>query len=81
MSGIELGGTLRALKGERAKLHEDLTKLDKAIAVLQELSGSIGASPNGPVAKRTMSAAGRRRIAKAQKLRWAKLKQKQAAKN
>jgi len=81
MSGIELGGTLRALKDERAKLHQDLKKLDKAIAVLQELSRSNGASPDGHVVKRTISAAGRRRIAKAQKLRWAKLKQKQAAKN
>ena len=39
MASIDLGGTLKALKGERAKVHQDLTKLDKAIAVLKELSG------------------------------------------
>ncbi len=31
MASIELGGTLKALKGERAKVHSELVKLDKAI--------------------------------------------------
>jgi hypothetical protein len=31
MASIELGGALKALKVERAKVHSDLAKLDKAI--------------------------------------------------
>jgi hypothetical protein len=81
MTSMDLGGAFKALNSERARVNSELAKLDKAIAVLKELSGTDTPSPNGHVAKRTMSAAGRRRIAKAQKLRWAKLKQKQAAKN
>jgi len=77
MTGIDLGGTLKALKVERGRVNQELAKLDKAITVLNELSNTDATPPT----KRTMSAAGRRRIAKAQKLRWAKLKQKQAAKN
>jgi len=81
MASIELGGTLKALKGERARVSSELAKLDNAIAALQGLSGANGVTPNGQAGKRTMSAAGRRRIAKAQKLRWAKVKQQRAAKN
>ena len=62
-------------------MNQELAKLDKAITVLNELFNTHATPPNGHVAKRTMSAAGRRRIAKAQKLRWAKLKRKQALKN
>ena len=75
MTNIDLGGTLKALKGERARVHQDLAKLDKAIAVLEGLFGKDSTSPNGHAGKRTLSAAARRKIGKAQKLRWAKLKQ------
>ncbi len=36
MENIGIGGTLKALKSERAKVHQDLAKLDKAIGVLEE---------------------------------------------
>jgi hypothetical protein len=75
MASIDLSGTLKALKGERAKVQEDLAKLDKAIAVLGGLFGSDAAMPNGNTGKRILSVAARRKIGKAQKLRWAKLKQ------
>jgi hypothetical protein len=75
MASIDLGGTLKALKSERARVQQDLTKLDKAITVLEGLSGTNAALPKGHARKRTMSAAARRKIGKAQKLRWAKLKQ------
>ena len=75
MASIDLSGTLKALKGERASVHQDLAKLDKAIAVLEGLFGTDTTSPNGDAGKRMLSPAARRKIGKAQKLRWAKLKQ------
>ena len=74
MAAIELSRTLKALKQERAMVHQDLAKLDKAIVALEGLFGSDAATPNGHAGKRTLSAAARRKIGKAQKLRWAKLK-------
>jgi len=78
MGNLELAGTLKMLRGERAQVHKELTALDKAIAVIGELAGT-NASSNGHVGKRTMSAAARRKIAKAQKLRWAKFRKQQKA--
>ena len=80
MTSIELGGTLKALKVERAKVHSDLAKLDKAITVLEELSGTNAVTSNGRGHKRTLSVAARNKIAKAQKLRWAKVRRERAAK-
>jgi hypothetical protein len=81
MASIELGGTVKALKVERAKVQGELSKLDKAISVLEELNGTSVAASNGNGMKRAISVAGRNRIAKAQKLRWAKVKREQAAKS
>jgi len=75
MASIDLGGTVKALKGERARMHQDLAKLDKAITVLEGLFGTDTTSPDGHAGKRIPSTAARRKIGKAQKLRWAKLKQ------
>ena len=80
MDSIELGGTLKALKGERAKVHIELAKLDKAITVLEELSGTNSVTSNGHGRKRTLSVASRNKIAKAQKLRWAKVRRERAGK-
>lgn len=74
MASIELGGTLKALKDERAKMQQGLAKLEKAITALEGIFGTT-ASSNAHRGKRTLSAAARRKIGKAQKLRWAKLKQ------
>jgi hypothetical protein len=79
MASLDLSGTLKALRDERGQIHTELTKLDKAIAVIRELAGTE-AAPNGHPKKWTMSAAGRRKIAKAQKLRWAKVKAQKKAK-
>ena len=62
----DLGAIVAQLKAERAKL-------DKAIAVLQELAGTNTVTLNGRGHKRTLSVAARNKIAKAQKLRWIKL--------
>jgi hypothetical protein len=80
MASIELGGTVKALKVERAKVQSELSKLDKAISVLEELSGTSAVTSNGNRHKRTLSAAARNKIAKAQKVRWAKLRRERAAK-
>jgi hypothetical protein len=76
MASLDLTGTLKTLQGERARILQEVTKLDKAIDVIRELGGEAEA-PNGFPKKRTMSAAGRRKIAKAQKLRWAKVRKEQ----
>jgi len=73
MGNLELGGTLRTLKDERAQVRTNLATLDKAIAVLHELAGTNMTS-NGSRKMRTLSAAGGRKIAAAQRLRWAKVK-------
>jgi hypothetical protein len=80
MASIELGGTVRVLKVERTRVQSELSKLDKAISVLEGLSGANSVTPNGNGHKRTMSVAARNKIAKAQKLRWAKIKKERAAK-
>jgi hypothetical protein len=79
MGNLDLAGTLKTLQGEREHLYKELTKLDRAIAVIRELAGTQS-TLNGHPKKWTMSASGRRKIAKAQKLRWAKVRAKQKTK-
>jgi hypothetical protein len=80
MASIDLGGTVKALKGERVRVMGELAKLDKAITVLEGLSQTSATTPNRHAGKHTLSAAARRKIGKAQKLRWAKVKQQRAVK-
>jgi hypothetical protein len=77
MGNLELTGTVKMLQGQRAQVQKELAKLDKAIAVLLELSGTNSAPPQN-VKRRKLSAAARGKIAKAQKARWAKVKQQRA---
>ena len=74
MASIDLGGTVKALKGERVRVKGELAKLEKAITVPEGLFRTSATTPNGHAVKRMLSAAARRKIGKAQKLRWAKLK-------
>ena len=76
MATLELSSTVRALESKRVQIHKELLQLDKAIVALRELPGAQSVQ-NG---KRTLSAAARRKIAAAQKARWAKFKQAQKAK-
>jgi len=79
MGNIEIADVLKTLQGERVHIQKNLTKLDKAIAALREVSGTNSApTQNGK--RRTLSAAARRKIAKAQKARWAKLRAERKAK-
>ena len=77
MGNLELTGTVKMLQGQRAQVQKELVKLDKAIAVLRELDQTNSAPPsNGK--RRTLSAAARRKIGKAQKARWAKVRRERA---
>jgi hypothetical protein len=75
MASIDLGRALKALKQQRVRIKGELAKLNKAIAALEGPSATNAATMAGRIRKRTVSVAARRRMAKAQKLRWAKLKQ------
>jgi hypothetical protein len=79
MVNLDLAGTLKTLQGERAQTQTKLTKLDRAIDVIRELAGTEPTS-NGNPKKWTMSPSSRRKMAKAQKLRWAKFRKQQNAK-
>jgi len=62
------------LEGQRKQAKNDLDRLDAAIATLRKLSGGSTSSGAGR-GRRRLSAAARKRIADAQKARWAKWKQ------
>ena len=65
----DLGAVLAQLKKER-------DKLDRAIAALSGLGGKSGGGRTG---RRRLSVAARKRIADAQRARWAKFKAKKRA--
>jgi hypothetical protein len=68
----QLAAVLGQLKQERARVEAELRHLDQAI---QALSKVAGRSPGiGRRVKRTMSPAARRKIAAAQRARWAKFR-------
>jgi len=81
-----LANALQQLRAERREAQSHVEKLDKAISVIESLNGSgasrttnqptgitsASASPSAP--KRFISAASRRKMALAQKARWAKVR-------
>ncbi len=73
MVSLDLAGTLKTLQAERVRMDKELTKLDRAIDVIRDLAGT-DAPPDGHPKQHIMSAASRRKMAKAQKLRWAKVR-------
>jgi hypothetical protein len=68
-----LGNIVAELRAERAHLVNNLRHVDAALAVLGKLEGGKFAT----VSRRTLSATARRKIAAAQRARWAKVKAKQ----
>lgn len=64
----DLGAVVAQMKKER-------DKLDRAIEALSGVGGRKGSGPG----KRTLSPAARKRIAEAQRARWAKVKAKKKA--
>ena len=74
---LTLTTAVRQLKQERARTQKEVEKLDAAIRVLSGLTGpgrGLGRGRAGIGKRRTMSAAARKRIAAAQRARWAKWK-------
>ena len=66
-----LTNALQELREERKQAQLHVEKLDQAISVIESLNGS-GASRNATRPTRIISAASRRKMAQAQKARWAK---------
>ena len=72
---------LKQLRGERSRTRKELSRFDDAIAAFEKLVGTNGrrAVRGAPRAKRRFSVATRRKMAEAQKARWAKLRQEKKA--
>ena len=62
-----LSSVVEELKKARERAHKEVQRIDAALAAL-------GSSSNGSSRQHTLSAAARRKISAAQKLRWAKQK-------
>jgi hypothetical protein len=74
---LNLATAVQQLKQERARTQKEVEKLDAAIRVLSGLTGTkrgLGRGRAGIGKRRTMSASARKRIAAAQRARWAKWK-------
>ena len=71
---------LKQLQVEKGRIEGQLQQLDGAINLIRELSGNSRSAVKSIAARphRVLSVAARKRIAAAQKLRWAKWKAKQA---
>jgi hypothetical protein len=67
-----LNNALQALRAERNRAQLHVEKLDQAISVIESLN-SLGTSGNATQPKRIISAASRRKMALAQKARWARV--------
>ena len=77
-----LGQILKQLRGERSRTQKELSRLDDAIAAFKKLVGNknLGsARARKPRVRRKLSAAARKKIAQAQKARWAKLRKEKSA--
>ena len=70
-----LSGALQQLRAERKQAQARVESIDQAISVIESLnnSGTVGQA-NRPT--RVISAASRRKMARAQKARWAKAREK-----
>jgi len=67
----KLSNALQQLREERKQMQSQMEKLDQAISVIESLNGS-GAPSKGNQPTRVISAVSRRKMAQAQKARWAK---------
>ncbi len=83
---VSLEKILKQLRKERKSAIRELEKVEEAVIAIERLVGKAvrdGASRGEKAlggTRRKLSAAGRKKIAAAQKVRWAKLKQQVAKK-
>ena len=76
-----LTGVIRQLQKERQRVHGEMERLNAALAALGSLGSLEGSKRSfAPKARRPMSAAARKRIATAQRARWAKWKKNKQTK-
>jgi hypothetical protein len=68
-----LSSALQQLRAERKHAQSHVEKLDQAISVIESLNGS-GTFGTATQPTRTISAASRRKMAQAQRARWARAK-------
>ena len=68
-----LTSALQQLRAEQREAQLHVENLGRAISVIESLNGS-GTSRNGNQPTRIISAASRRKMARAQKARWAKIR-------
>jgi hypothetical protein len=73
---VNLTGVIQQLKKERQRVQGEMEQLNAALAALGSLGNLDGKSKGirAPKKRRPMSAAARKRIAAAQRARWAKWK-------
>ena len=75
-----LQSALQQLKDERKQAEQQVETLGRAILAIEGIVGrSVGTSRNGGRPGRVVSAAARRRMAQAQRARWARVRQKAGA--
>lgn len=74
-----LARVITDLQSENRRLEGELKRVQGALTVLRGLSGSNGRKGTTVKIRRKLSAAARKRIADAQRARWAKWKAKKAA--
>jgi nucleoid-associated protein YgaU len=72
LSYMNITNVVDELKQERDRLQGELQRIDAALAALVSLNGRGRTKTGRP--RRTMSAAARRKIAAAQRARWAKVR-------
>ena len=77
-----LTGVIRQLRKEKQRVHGEMERLNAALAALGSLGGLQGRSRpfRAPNVRRPMSAAARKKIAAAQRARWAKWKKNKRTK-
>jgi hypothetical protein len=72
---MNLDNVLQQLRQEHKQAEGEVQKLAKVISAIESLTDqSGGVAADGTRPKRTMSASARRKIAQAQRARWAKLR-------
>jgi hypothetical protein len=77
-----LTGVIRQLRKEKQRVHGEMERLNAALAALGSLGVLHGRSrpSRAPKVRRPMSASARKKIAAAQRLRWAKWKKNKRTK-
>ena len=73
-----LQAVLNQLRSARGRAQAEVQKLNQAIAAIEKVGGRRGTRSAGPHRRRRrLSAAARKRMSRAQRVRWAKVRQQQ----